>query len=725
MAKHFLLGNGDELREARPPNSSRPIVYRDRLDDWRPPLVAKIQTVAAGIDRLPQTFTPGDSAVGLLTLRPEYIARSHYPSSLLRYLELESIGSRVDRLPRDDQADPTRGEFAVTLFVSGTRAAWYSAPRRLGELTDEMKAGQQLLHVESFALESPMDRIRPLDPSALPDRTEAVLQVTQRIRQLAEAQFIALVEAVGGRVMSRVTTGAYRFLALEGDPTRFHSLAAFAFLRALRSLRAVRFDDDVRTDYSGRPRSVHEVNWPSAPVQHRDARALIIDGGCAPPEPMRPYVAVHDAEGVGPALDPLGVRHGTWVASAFLFGPLDGRAAVAPPPVGADVIRITEHAVLDSVTAATRLQAILKRWKHPLVCLSIGAPSPVVDEIVDPWTATVDEASSRGDRLVAIAVGNAGRSAAPRIQPPSDAVNAMAVGAIATRAAPFARADYSCLGPGRYPGRRKPDVAAFGGSADEPFLLVDAAPAVALRPGQGTSYASPFALRLGAALGLSLGAIPNRWLLARALMLHGAVSDAGPRDHVGWGRLPEDLDHYLTTGDDGARVVYAGHLPLKLVTRLKVPTPSDARTGVHVRVTLCIASPIEPSNAAHYTQAGAEVSFKMVTQRVGRGPEFEHQAFFSKHQHEMVPERIARRHLMKWETVVHAEKRFRKALSLPEVWIHPLRRKRGADTSSHDPIPYACVVTTTRVGDTEWQVGVRRRFRQTLRPLRAAARIRV
>jgi hypothetical protein len=66
---------------------------------------------------------------------------------------------------------------------------------------------------------------------------------------------------------------------------------------------------------------------------------------------------------------------------------------------------------------------------------------------------------SLGRTLMTVAVGNDGNvdGGMGRIQPPADAVNALAVGACDSREFMWNRASYSCYGPGRSPGLVKPD----------------------------------------------------------------------------------------------------------------------------------------------------------------------------------------------------------------------------------------------------------------------------
>src|SRR6185437_17106321 len=118
-----------------------------------------------------------------------------------------------------------------------------------------------------------------------------------------------------------------------------------------------------------------------------------------------------------------------------------------------------------------------------------------------------------GEWVVTVAAGNDGdldpTDGLNRIQPPADAVNVLTVGAADSPSAIWSRALYSCPGPGRSPGFVKPDGLIFGGSQREPFPVLSSNGGISNI--QGTSVASPFALRssskVKAQLGNSLNAL--------------------------------------------------------------------------------------------------------------------------------------------------------------------------------------------------------------------------
>src|SRR5262249_4785527 len=159
---------------------------------------------------------------------------------------------------------------------------------------------------------------------------------------------------------------------------------------------------------------------------------------------------------------------------------------------------------------------------YSFVNLSIGPALPIEDHEVHAWTAVLDELLADGKTLATVAVGNEGesdwQSGNARVQVPSDSVNALSVGAANTRGTPWRGASYSCIGPGRSPGVIKPEIIAFGGWENEPFFVCDQTLKIAV-PTSGTSFASPFALRMGMGIRAHFGSLLTP-LAIRALLVH-------------------------------------------------------------------------------------------------------------------------------------------------------------------------------------------------------------
>src|SRR5208282_308479 len=96
---NFLLGNGHRLtspvKVSKMPGEKEPpynfTQARDRLS-------AQFGVAAASFRELPALACPDGYAVGIVTLHPEYAAKSYFPADLLREARMEAIGSRPARV---------------------------------------------------------------------------------------------------------------------------------------------------------------------------------------------------------------------------------------------------------------------------------------------------------------------------------------------------------------------------------------------------------------------------------------------------------------------------------------------------------------------------------------------------------------------------------------------------------------------------------------------------
>ena len=104
MANRFIIGRGEVLTyEIPPPKSGGAKVHPYSLAEAKTALIPLIQEMAAQVQALPTQACPGGLAVAKMTLHPAYIAKSFFPTGLLRGAGLISVGSRTVRVaPRKD-----------------------------------------------------------------------------------------------------------------------------------------------------------------------------------------------------------------------------------------------------------------------------------------------------------------------------------------------------------------------------------------------------------------------------------------------------------------------------------------------------------------------------------------------------------------------------------------------------------------------------------------------
>jgi hypothetical protein len=140
-------------------------------------------------------------------------------------------------------------------------------------------------------------------------------------------------------------------------------------------------------------------------------------------------------------------------------------------------------------------------------------------------------------------------------------------------------------------------------------------------------------------------------------------------------------------------VLYQGELRAGKFLRAPIPLPPDLTGKVVIRATFCYASHVDPQDAAAYTKAGLQVTFRPHEDQVAEGAsQAKSKTFFPaatyRDEHEL------RSDLGKWETVLHGENAYRAtSLKAPHFDVHyNSRADAGASTWSR-PIRYALVVT--------------------------------
>jgi hypothetical protein len=276
---------------------------------------------------------------------------------------------------------------------------------------------------------------------------------------------------------------------------------------------------------------------------------------------------------------------------------------------------------------------------------------------------------------------------------PSDAVNALAVGSSTGTGAGWQRAAYSAIGPGRSPGRIKPDLLSFGGSPAEYFHFAGEGSVPELVPGSGTSLSAPLALRQAVSIAALLGESLSP-LAIRGLLLHSSDCAGHDKREVGWGNLPAVFDDMVVSGDGVARVVYQGEIKPGKYIRAQVPVPLGALAGmVTLSATFVFASPVDTQSPDVYTRAGLEIRFRPDLQKFKEGAKTpSSRSFFSAS--DFATEDALRSQEGKWETVLDASQRMRgTTLADPVFDIHYNARDGGGASRVSDSLKYALVIT--------------------------------
>jgi hypothetical protein len=702
MATRYLIGRGEQLTYPidPPPRSPQGKNRPYSLPEAQGALLPQVQRAIDTFGQVPAAACPDDIVVARLQLHPAFIAKSYFPKNFLDHAGLAGLGSRTIKVkPRKvgSKTAPATQE-TTELFVGARRSALAELPSYIRSLREGTPEALQFAQTEAFAAMTPADRLRP--GRVRPQETfEAVLHIPPTYgAQQVRSWFATYARRLGYTVAQDVDfeVGRLLFQAVSGPADMRSKLAEFTLLRLLRVMPTLRSMRPLPR--SGALRVGCQL--PTAEPLSPDTRVAILDGGLPDRHAAQRYVRRYQLSDPHAPDDDDYLEHGLAVTSAFLFGPITPDGDAPRPYAYAD-----HHRVLDADTGGdgtslyrtlNHIEDVLRSRTYPFVNLSLGPDDAMVDDDVHAWTAVIDDFLSDGETILAVAVGNNGgadaATALDRIQIPADSVNALSVGAADRQGAVWQSCGYSARGPGRSPGRRKPDVVAYGGSAGDYFHVVAPGPGPALAPQLGTSFAAPLALRMAAGIRAVLGD-EVKTLTTKALLIHAAEIDAHEASRVGWGRVPTELGQIITCAPGEARVLYQGELRAGKFLRAPIPLPPDLTGKVVIRATFCYASHVDPQDAAAYTKAGLQVTFRPHEDQVAEGAsQAKSKTFFPaatyRDEHEL------RSDLGKWETVLHGENAYRAtSLKAPHFDVHyNSRADAGASTWSR-PIRYALVVT--------------------------------
>lgn len=726
---NFLLGRGELLtRDIKAPGRMPGKAVAYTLTESTARLTPQVKTVAAQLDLLPKEACPADFGVALITLNPSYIAKSYFPSALLRDAGLTSIGSRAVRITPEKwtKKDAPRECSTTELFVAGKRHAFRHLQAWMESIEPDSDEAEDLTHIERFSPLTSASRIVSYATENTRFFEIGVHLLPGEDSGLIRAGLIQYATSLDITVHADLafTAGNLWFAPVEGDLDAIKQLAAYAFVRVarpvptLRSLRPVKRSSSATT----------ACQLPTEQPLSNEPKVAILDGGLPDKHPLSKWVRLYRELDPDSEADPDGPIHGLAVTSAFLFGPITPGSAAPRPYAYADHLRVLDEGAsqedqLQLYRTLGMIETVLLSRQYEFINLSLGPDLPIEDTDVHAWTSVIDDLLSDGDTFMTVAVGNNGEldreSGNARVQVPADCVNAISVGAASDVSHSWERAPYSAIGPGRSPGVIKPDLMAFGGDARGKYFHV-LAPGnkLALAPEQGTSFASPYLLRSAVGIRAILGSELSP-LALKALLVHGAQQAGHDKLEVGWGKIPEDVMTLITCPTGVARVIYQGELKPGKYLRASIPLPHGGLTGtVKLKATFCYASLVDPQDAASYTRAGLEITFRPHDEKKATKDSMyaKSKSFFEKKAYATEEER--RSDMGKWETVMHAEHNlYGSSLKTPVFDIHYNAREFGAAATGAEKIRYALVLTIEAAKHADLYNEILRSYASILTPI--------
>lgn len=321
MAKrNFLLGKGERLTapiqaSSRPVNKIAPYTFSEAKQRLQP----MVESVANEVEKLPAEACPDDLAVATITLNPEYIAKSYYPTELLRGLGLATVGSRNRQIKPDKKSREREPEETITteLFVIGKRPSFKQWANQFGSLQESSPGAEQIVSIEQIAFPKSGEKIKSIDTENKKKVYEVVLHVDEEYGEARYLdQFRGYVNMFGldPDFQHRFYAGGLCFLEMEAPAEVINAIAQFTLIRVIRTMPTLRLLNPA-TPITNMDNSI-QVDLPDEEPVNPDISVAIFDGGVPDDHPICRWVKPIEIAGIGLPHPEL-FKHGVGVTSAF------------------------------------------------------------------------------------------------------------------------------------------------------------------------------------------------------------------------------------------------------------------------------------------------------------------------------------------------------------------------------------------------------------------------
>lgn len=557
--KNFLIGYGETL--------TNPVNIKTGGGDKKHPYSVEegrlrfqhnLEEIMWEIENKPTDTCANNEVVVKFIQHPSYLAKTYYPRKLFKKFGMKDVGSRSVKISPDSWATHKHPDIAVTscIYVSGKKSDYQKMLQDVEESRLDQTALDFIRTIERVDMFKSEEKIKNLDPTREVNKLEVVIHASEDEDTILEA-FLKYVDKLGGNAEKNKSkiVGGLTFIPVTIEHGLEEELAEFSHLRVLRSIPKLRFNKPNLT----RTQLKEPFNFPQNYKLSDKFKVCIFDGGLGNSH----LLGTLATEIIPPDVSsshPHFLAHGSEVCSTYLFGPYEpGSALLGTPYTNVDIVRVLcpeDERDPDLFNVLSRIEAVLKEKKYKYINLSLGPQIAVDDDDVHVWTSVLDQYLQDGHCLATIAIGNDGDLLGElgRIQPPSDMVNSLAIGAINSQSNDWERAPYSCTGPGRSPGLIKPDGVLFGGSEKEMFHLYSPL-THSIVATMGTSFAAPLAMRVAAGID-ALTDFDLTTNSIKALMIHKAKPEHHSQNDVGWGKLPHTPEEVLECLDDEATILF-------------------------------------------------------------------------------------------------------------------------------------------------------------------------
>lgn len=721
--KNLLLGFGETLthpvkRPQSPVNKSHPY----SVEEARQHLLNSSIELLKTFDSIPTAAMPNGKIVTNFILHPAYLAKSYYPSKLFNRFNFKDLGSKsiLVKPRKSTRKDTDINLVTSNIYLSGNKEAFEELINTLeDQYSIDSVISQEIIKHEEFTLLTNRERIKGELTSNLGLGYEVVLHTPYDERKDVLETFIEFckISNIDLNLDRRIEIPGLTFLPIQSDVGQIREISSFTYLRAVRNMPKLRmFEPLIRT-------TMFEIPGLTLPMEdsvNPNINVAVFDGGIGNTN-LSKWCNEHVF--TSSITNQNLLNHGSEVTSTILFGNVTSEQTSLPRPYSnIDHYRVLDNSISthpDLFDVLQRILDSLKTKQYHFVNLSIGPHMPIDDDDVHVWTSVLDDYLANNNTLMTVAVGNDGDLIDNRIQPPSDMVNALAIGASTSKELNWQRTYYSCIGPGRSPGLIKPDGIAFGGDQDNPFLVYSPI-TNSIHSTAGTSFAAPLVLRNCIGLASTLESEINP-LMVKALMIHNIEENSKlAQEEVGRGLFPHNIDSILFSSDNEVSIVYKGKIEAAQCIRMPIPFPSNKidKGMVNVKATFCFTAPVNPTHPNNYTDKGLIITF--------RPQDGKTITFFS--QKEMFEtEQESRSDAHKWETTLHNSKRMQIAtLENPcfDVIYHARDAGKTVKSEYAGSLPYVLILTVKISNDNQLYNKIRQEY-QTLQPIKIRQDIKV
>lgn len=331
----------------------------------------------------PKQFAPRGEVTAQVVLHPAFLAKSYFPSTILRSSGLVIVGSRpVKVTPRKAKKDINRPIETASIFVSGTAENFEEMDERLLSIGTPAKHQEQFERIEFINAYSALEKLRISPNTRWPDHVHITLHATEADADI-QVSFRELVEALGGQILARGFrfVPGLTFVAVRIPPENIPELAKFTRIRLVRSLPELQ--EELVLDQSVTKSFKNISVPPENPLS--TIKTAIFDGGISNAFPG--HANEISAANQLPA-SPADLAHGINVTSAFLYGHVTMNGQALPRPY----TLVDHHRVLPTTQSPEQALDVLDRIVTALRSAKIsGTPYRFANISLGPFATFFDD----------------------------------------------------------------------------------------------------------------------------------------------------------------------------------------------------------------------------------------------------------------------------------------------------------------------------------------------